>query len=212
MTQRYKTIPVLFLVMIVTIITGAALNPDTAETSQSSLTGPLLSEVEEVAVKSTVTTAANVAIPRKTKPTVATVATNPWHNYPNACETFTVIQSPKLVRRKDGTQTYPIRYKRNRYHRPHSDTKRTQEVIALVAREMGVKDTHLFTGHAAHEASYNPEAIHILNPDLESNSRAWTRHSYNRSKELALEAQLAKADAQKKEFWAIKARLADVRL
>jgi len=211
MTQRYKTIPILFLLMTVMVITGAVLIPGTSETSQDRLTSPLTTQVEEVAADTTATAAANVAnvVPRKTK---ATVATNPWHNYPNACETFTVIQSPKLVRRKDGRQSYPIRYRRNRYHRPRSELKRTQEVIELVAKEMGVKDIKLFTGHASHEASYNPEAIHILNPDLDANSRAWSRHSYNRSTELALEAQLAKADAQKKEFWALKGKLADVRL
>jgi len=153
-----------------------------------------------------------VVIPHKRKPTVATVATNPWHNYPNVCETFTVIQSPKLVRRKDGTRTYPIRYKRNRYTRPRSELNRTRDVIELVAKEMGAKDFKLFTGHASHEASFNPEAIHILNPDLESNTRAWSRHSYNRSTELALETRLAKADAREKEYWGIKARLSDLRL
>jgi hypothetical protein len=198
------------MLVIVVMITGAtALNPSAGEMEQSNLTSPL---VEKMAVDQSVTNAVNVVIPHKKAPTVATVTTNPWHNYPNECETFTVIQSPKLVRRKDGTKSYPLRYRRNRYHRPRSDLDRTKQIIELVAKEMGVKPVKLFTGHASHEASLNPEAIHILNPDLDANSRAWTRHSYNRSKELALEAQLAKADARTKEFWSVKAKLADVRL
>jgi len=208
MTQRYKTIPMLFLVMIVMIITGAVLNPNTTDEEDR----PVSTQGEEVLSDKTASTATNVVIPRKEKPTVTTVATNPWQDYPNVCETFTVIQSPKLVRRKDGTQTYPLRYRRNRYKRPRSDLVRTQKVIELVAKEMGVKDVQLFTGHASHEASFNPEAIHILNPDLDANSAAWRRHSYNRSNELALEARLAKADARTKEFWSLKSELADIRL
>lgn len=136
---------------------------------------------------------------------------NPWTNYPNVCETFTVYQSPRRVKTKKGWK-YPLNYRRNRYKRSRADQTRTRELVELVAREMGVKEPEFFAAFALHESSWNPEAIHILNPDREANQRAWKRHSYNRSRELELESKMSQVTAQDKEYWHYKAQLADIRL
>lgn len=136
---------------------------------------------------------------------------NPWANYPNVCETFKVIQSSKRVKTKTGWR-YPLNYRRNRYKRSKADQKRTRQLVELVAREMGVKEPKFFAAFALHESTWNPEAIHILNPDREANQRAWKQHSYNRGRELELEAKMRATSAQDKKFWRYKAQLADVRL
>lgn len=207
MIQKYKRIAaLLFLVLL-----GAAAMTPTEEASEIT---PITSTVKGATNPTLAVSATNVAVPESATHQAITVPdeVNPWHNYANVCETFTVIQSPRAVKRKRGGYSYPLRYKRNRYRRPRSDNDRTKAIVELVAKEMGVKHPKFFVGHATHESSLNPEAIHILNPDLEANSRAWARHSYNRTKELTLESRLAKADARTKEYWSLKAKLADVRL
>lgn len=152
-----------------------------------------------------------VSSPRPTqKATVKpepTVPPNPWLGYENVCETFTVYQSNK--RTKKGT--YPVRYKRNRYKRRRKDQLQTKKLIEMVAEEMGA-NPDLVEMLAAHESSHNPEAIHILNPDLEANQRAWQKFSYHRSNELALEAQMAKTSKQAREYYSLKRRLSRTRL
>ena len=84
----------------------------------------------------------------------------------------------------------------------------------MVVEEMGGDEDaqRLVSMIAMHESSWNPEAIHILNPDLDANHKAWKRHTYLHSVEAGLEERLAKASAKRKEFWSIKARLHDIRL
>jgi len=135
-----------------------------------------------------------------------------WSSYPNVCESFNMIQSTHRVKDSKGRWHYPINYRRNRYVRTEEDKARTRKLIELVAKEMGVKHPKFFAAFALHESTWNPEAIHILNPDREANQRAWKRHSYSRNKELQLEAALRRTNAQQKEYWSIKADLADVRL
>lgn len=205
MTQRSTIISILFLLLLIPLLaTGATVinNPETGTGST-----PILANVETFSAH--VVSEPNLTVPPL--PATPTEPSNPWHNYSNVCETFTVIQSEKAVR-KEGRLMYPVSYRRNRYVRPQSDMDRTRDIIQLVAKEMGVEDPRFFVAQASHESSFNPEAIHILNPDLDANSTAWLRHSYNRSKELELEEQLAKASARSKEYWAIKGKLADLQL
>jgi hypothetical protein len=145
-------------------------------------------------------------------PATAVVPSSPWANYPNVCETFNMIQNP--TRRKDskGNWHYPVNYKRQRYQRTRKDRVNTSKLVEFVAKEMGVEHPELFVMFAMHESTWNPEAIHILNPDLEANQKAWKRHSYDATREAELEEKLAKSDARTKEYWKIKAQLADIRL
>jgi len=142
---------------------------------------------------------------------VAPPPSNPWVGYPNVCETFKVIQGSKRVKGKKGHH-YPVSYKRNRYVRTREDKARTRKLVELVAKEMGVAEPDFFVAFALHESTWNPEAIHILNPDRQANQRAWERHSYNRTKELELETKMQNTSAQDKKYWHYKAQLADVRL
>jgi hypothetical protein len=144
----------------------------------------------------------------------APAAPSKWAAYPNVCETFTVIEGSERVRNRDGKLVYPVRYKRNRYDRKRSDQRRTRELIRLVAREMGADEAgqYLVDMIAHHESSWNPEALHILNRDREANLAAWERHSYDRGREIQLEKKLEEADARTREYWRIRAQLADLRL
>jgi len=137
-----------------------------------------------------------------------------WMDYPNVCETFTVIEGTSRVKDKGGKMVYPLRYRRNRFDRKRSHQKRTKEIILLVAKEMGADEAgqHLVAMMAHHESSYNPEAIHILNRDLTANLEAWELHSYDRGREIQLEEKLKVTSAKTKKFWSIKAQLADLRL
>jgi len=150
--------------------------------------------------------------PSRTTAAAVTPPSNPWANYPNVCETFNVIQSPDRVRDKKGKLHYPVRYKRNRYKRAYEERRRTRDLVEFVAKEMGVAHPEFFAAFAMHESTWNPEAIHILNPDLDANQRAWERHTYNAEEEKELEEKLTKLDARKKAFWGVKSRLADIRL
>jgi hypothetical protein len=217
MTQKFNriAIPILFMFAITMIVGGAgALTPD-AGTEAASSTVTESNVLAEATVDKTANEAANVAIPR-TRPTVATVATNPWHNYTNVCETFTVTEGTKKVKNRNGQMVWPTRHRRNRYNRKKSDQRRTRELVKMVVKEMGGDDDaqRIVSMIAMHESSWNPEAIHILNPDLSANQAAWQRHSYNRSNELAIEARMnaASQKSNKDGYYGLKARLSDIRL
>lgn len=138
-----------------------------------------------------------------------------WKTYPNACETFTVIEGAARVRnKKTGKMEYPIRFRRNRFNRKRGDQRRTRELIRLVAREMGADEAgqYLVDMIAHHESSWNPEAIHILNRDLDKNLEAWEHFSYDAGREMQLQQKLRTTSAKSKEFWKIKAELADLRM
>jgi len=203
------------MLSILLIVGGAtaALTPDAGDEA-SSVTQTSLVQQEK---KSTAVEATNVALPReKSVPQVAQHKTNPWHNYPNVCETFTVVEGTKQVKNKRGERVWPTRHKRNRYNRKKSDQKRTRDLIKMVVKEMGgdADAERIVSMIAMHESSWNPEAIHILNPDREANQRAWSKHSYSQSLERSIQAKMEAASSKTNEggYYGLKARLADIRL
>jgi len=219
MTQKetrgeFKLIPIIFSLLTFLMIVGgaSALTPNGEEGTQS-VTGSTVETAEDMTESSSkiVNEASSTVLPQKRSS--APVATNPWHNYPNVCETFTVLEGEKLVKTKKGKK-YPVRYRRNRYNRKRSDQRRTRDLIKLVVKEMGGDDDaqRIVSMIAMHESSWNPEAIHILNGDLEANSDAWARHNYSRSEELQIESTMAQTSAKSKKFWSLKAQLSDIRL
>ena len=215
MTQKKKRIPLFMLVVLTLLVMGMVLVEHESVASPTQA----LNSIEEKAVADTdegVPVEAE-SVPRteaeeETAP-VAQMAPNPWHNYPNVCETFNVVQGTKLVKTKNG-KTYPLHYKRNRYNRKKSDTYRTRDLIKMVVGEMGgdKEAQRIVAMIALHESSWNPEAVHVLNPDREANKIAWQKHSYSKNKELAIVARKEKTSAKSKEFWHYKAVLADIRL
>jgi hypothetical protein len=141
-------------------------------------------------------------------------ASDRWNDYLNVCESFSVVEGDQLVRNTKGQLVYPVRHRRNRYVRTRADRRSTRDLIRLVAKEMGADKAgqDLIDMIAYHESTWNPEAIHILNGDLDANQKAWNRHSYSPTRERALQQKLKHADARSKDFWKIKAALADIRL
>jgi len=137
-----------------------------------------------------------------------------WAAYDNHCESFTVVEGTKLIRNRRGEHVYPVHHRRNRYKRSRADQRRTRELVRLVAKEMGAnrEGQYLVDMIAYHESTWNPEAIHILNGDLDANQKAWKRHSYSPARERDLEYRLKRADARSKAFWNVKAALSDIRL
>jgi hypothetical protein len=216
MTQKRSRSLVSILTVGIFILfaaSGLTATPSNATPVASLRDAPMEEEVEPEAgvdeVEAVSAEAGTEENPASAQPTV------PWDSYPNVCETFTVIEGTKRVRNKNtGKLQYPIRYKRNRYDRKRSDQRRTREIIRLVAREMGADEAgqYLVDMIAHHESSWNPEAIHILNRDLEANLDAWENFSYDAGREKQLEEKLRTTSAKTKEFWKIKAQLADLRL
>jgi hypothetical protein len=100
-----------------------------------------------------------------------------------------------------------IRHRRARYERSKGDIRNTKALIALVASEMGVKHPRFFVDLALHESSWNPEAIHILNPDQEANRRSWERHTYTTEHAQRLERVVSSTSSTEKKHWQAKARL-----
>jgi len=137
-----------------------------------------------------------------------------WSQYPNTCETFTVIEGDTRFKNRKGQRVYPVRHKRNRYERTGRDQRRTRKLIRLVAKEMGADEDaqYLVDMIAHHESSWNPYAIHILNEDLNANFEAWERHAYDAGREQKLLARMEEVGARASEYWQIKAELADLRL
>jgi len=214
MTQKFKVIPILFMLAILMIVGGAtaALTPDGGEEA-----GSVVTTLEKHDTETTVNEATNTALPRKTSaPQVAQHKTNPWHDYTNVCETFTVVEGTKKVRNKDGQMVWPSRHRRNRYNRKKSDTRRTQALVKMVVKEMGgdADAQRIVAMIAMHESSFNPEAIHILNPDREANQKAWQRHNYSPYLEQSIESKMESASAKTNDenYYGLKSRLSDIRL
>jgi len=219
MTRLFKPtlaiVALLFLVLLGNLGATVGGEIETAVTPNEDNKSEGLSEtLVEIDSHAEASEANRTVIPRKTTPTPATIKRSPWQDYPNHCETFRVVESTRKVKNKHGEMVYPIRYRRLRFKRSNKDTRRTAELVRMVAKEMGANTAgqHLVEMIAAHESSKNSEAIHILNRDLEANSDAWRKHSYHASTEAALERQLETLDARGKKFWGVKARLGDIRL
>lgn len=151
--------------------------------------------------------AVNVVAPKPKAPTPVPVLTNPYMDYPNMCETFTVFEGTIDKR----THRAKVRFKRNRFNRKRSERYRSRDLVRLVAKEMGASEA-LLQMIAHHESTWNPEAIHILNPDLEANQKAWEKYSYHPSDEKALELQLSTTSKQDPVYYDRKRKLSQMRL
>jgi len=204
-----------FASVLLVILLGAATG-----SGHTFAAGPLLQDgdsgeallAEETQKETTTVEPLELRLPSRAVASAPPAPVNPWVNYPNVCETFNVIQSPTQVRGKNGKKHFPLHYKRNRYKRAYSERRRTRKLVEFVAEEMGVAHPEFFAAFAMHESTWNPETIHILNPDLDANQRAWERHTYSAVEEQELEDQLSKLDARKKAYWKVKSKLADIRL
>lgn len=116
-------------------------------------------------------------------PTTALQGGNPsrW-DFPNECETFEIVEG------KAGS----VRYRRKRFPRSRGDRENVLQTIRAVGQEMGVSRSGIAMLEmiARHESSVEPRAVHVLNPDLEANSGAWSKFSYSAEKEAALRESL----------------------
>jgi hypothetical protein len=153
-------------------------------------------------------TTSHYTIPQKLQEkTVEPKNTNPWADYPNRCETFTVYQG-KYNRK---TKRHSLHYRRNRFERSRKDRDRTRSLIRMVAREMGA-EPELLLAIAHHESSWNPEAIHILNRDQEANRQAWEKFSYSERRENDLREQLRQTNATNADYWHLRRALSKVQI
>jgi hypothetical protein len=215
---EFKLIPILFFMLTtIMLVGGASAVVPSASTeitaAQESATSQNY-QAEEIEGDAN-GDASNVVLPREATRDVAMVA-NPWHGYPNVCETFTVIEGTKQVKNKKGQKVWPVRHRRNRYQRKHSDQRRTRDLIKMVVAEMGGDEDaqRIVSMIAMHESSWNPEAIHILNPDREANKKAWERHTHTLEAEQRIRErmQAASKKTNKDGYYGLKARMSDIQL
>ncbi len=118
---------------------------------------------------------------------------------PYVCERFE-------VRLRDNGRRWHRRLRRT-WTEP--DRKRFRKLVEMVAEEMGA-DPELLTIWALRESTYDPYAIHVLNPDLEASARSWRRHHWDADKAAELEATMAELGARDPGFWRAKAELARI--
>lgn len=115
---------------------------------------------------------------------------------PYQCEDFEVVVNKKGK----------LRHRRLRHKWTQADRTRFKNLVVMIAKEMGA-DPRLLRLWALRESTYNPHAIHVLNPDLHAADRSWERHRYTPEKAARLEAVMRKAGAKKKNYWKAKAEL-----
>lgn len=98
------------------------------------------------------------------------------------------------------------RYKRLRKTWTPEDKARFKALVEMVADEMGA-DPRLVRLWALRESTYNPYAIHVLNPDLRGADRSWERHRWTERKEKILRKTMRKHGVKSKAYWEAKADL-----
>jgi len=118
---------------------------------------------------------------------------------PYSCERF------ELRVRDDGRAWH----RRLRRSWTNHDRANFRKLVVMVARELGA-DPKLLTLWALRESTYNPYAIHVLNPDVEASTTAWRRHRWDPERAAELEAQMAELGARDPGFWAAKAELSRI--
>ena len=123
------------------------------------------------------------------------VIDNPW-NRTYRCEDFEVHVGDKGR----------LRHKRLRHEWTRADRDRFKHLVEMVAQEMGA-DPRLLRLWSLRESTYNPYAIHVLNPDLEAADRSWERHRYTDAKAARLEEEMERVGAKHPRFWEAKAEL-----
>lgn len=141
----------------------------------------------------TLTHEAPSAAPQETEPREAI------ESVPYVCERF------ELRIHADGR----VRHKRLRHSWTDTDRERFRELIEMVAKELGA-DPKLLTLWALRESTYNPHAIHVLDPDVEASTASWRRHRWDPERAAELEAVMKELGARDRGYWAAKAELARI--
>jgi hypothetical protein len=100
-------------------------------------------------------------------------------------------------------------HKRLRRSWTDADRQRFRKLVEMVANELGA-DPKLLTLWALRESTYNPYAIHVLDPDLEASTTSWRRHRWNPERAAELEAVMAELGARDRGYWIAKAELARI--
>ncbi len=100
-------------------------------------------------------------------------------------------------------------HKRLRRSWTEDDRERFRELVRFVAHELGA-DPKLLTLWALRESTYNPYAIHVLDPDVEASTASWRRHRWDPDRAAALEAKMQELGARDPGYWAAKAELARI--
>jgi hypothetical protein len=115
------------------------------------------------------------------------------------CERF------ELRARADGR----VWHKRLRHSWTEADRQNFRSLIELVAKELGA-DAKLLTIWALRESTYNPYAIHVLDPDIEASTASWRRHRWDPERAAELEAVMTELGARDRGYWTAKAELARI--
>lgn len=121
------------------------------------------------------------------------------HHSPYVCEQF------EMRVRDDGR----ARHKRLRRSWTEADRQRFRKLVEMVAKEMGA-DPKLVALWALRESTYNPYAIHVLDPDLEASSQSWRRHRWDPERAEELHAIMAEVGARDPGYWKAKAELSRI--
>lgn len=99
-----------------------------------------------------------------------------------------------------------IWHKRLRRSWNDDDRAKFRKLVTMVAKELGA-DPKLLTLWALRESTYNPYAIHVLNPDVEGSVTSWRRHRWDAERAAELEAVMAELGARDPGYWEAKAEL-----
>ncbi len=90
-----------------------------------------------------------------------------------------------------------------------AERERFRELVELVAEELDA-DPRLLTLWALRESTYNPHAIHVLDPDLEASRASWRAHRWDPKRAAELEATMSELGARHPDYWKAKAELARI--
>lgn len=101
------------------------------------------------------------------------------------------------------------RFRRIRKTWTKADQKRFAQLVSLVAKEMGA-DPRLIKVWAMRESTYRPQAMHVLNPDVEAALASWRRFRYSAQEERELVTSMEQMSKQDPDYWKAKARLHQV--
>jgi hypothetical protein len=100
-------------------------------------------------------------------------------------------------------------HERLRHVWSEADREKFRALVELVADELDA-DPKLIKLWALRESTYNPYAIHVLDPDIEASIATWRRHHWDPERAAELEAQMDQLVARDPGYWAAKAELARI--
>ena len=102
------------------------------------------------------------------------------------------------------------RHRRIRKPWSKADRQRFRSLVTMVAAEMGA-EPRLLHAWSMRESTYQPSALHVLNPDVQGATTAWKKYAYDADEEARLEAELAHTEATQPRYWKIKGKLSRLR-